>query len=302
MTNQHQAYLATSIQMLIIGLSFMFVKISLVDAPVPDVLAHRFSVAFVAANGLLWLQKKPLPLSWASLRSVGLLVLLNPVLFFGFQALGLSLLSSVQAGIVFATVPVFVLLLAALLLGERTTMAQRVCVLLAMSGVVWVSLWGGLASGFDLGGGGFILLSALSLALFTVLTRKVRHDHDVYQLTYLMTFAGCVGFNLVALGQHVYHGNVAAFWAPWTRPAFAWSMLYLGILSSLLTSLLSVFALSKIEASKIGVFNHLTVIITVAAGAIFLHEPIYGYHFVGMGMILIGVFGSQYFAPKTLAP
>ncbi len=300
MTDQQQAYLATSIQILIIGLSFMFVKISLTEAPPIDLLAHRFSVAFVAANGVLWALKKPLPFSWLLISRVLPLALLNPVLFFAFQVFGLAHLSSAEAGIVFATVPIFVLLLAALLLKERTTLAQRLCVLLAMFGVVLMSLWGGMSGGqsFSVQGGVFILLSALSLALFTVLARRARHEYDFYSLTYLMILAGFLVFNGMALGRHVLAHSVADFFAPWSSARFVWSMVYLGGLSSLVTSLLSVYALSKIEASKIGVFNNLTVVITIVAGAVFLNEPIHGYHLLGTVIILVGVLGGQCFAPK----
>ncbi|MBP6115195.1 MAG: DMT family transporter [Neisseriaceae bacterium] len=301
MTHHYKAYVATCVQILIIGLSFMFVKISLRDASPIDVLAHRFSIAFVAANGLMWLLKKPLPYAWPTLKSVLPLALLNPVLFFSFQVFGLAHVSSAEAGIIFATVPIFVVLLAALLLKEETTRLQRLSVLMAMLGVVGMSLWGGLnqAQDFSLLGGGLILMSATALALFTVLARKARHQHDFYSLTYLMIGAGFVVFNLMAIAEHLRHGQLADFWAPWRSPAFAWSMLYLGVLSSLLTSLLSVYALSKIEASKIGVFNNLTVVITLIAGAVFLNERIQGYHLVGMVIILVGVLGGQYFAPKS---
>ncbi|MNX07304.1 EamA-like transporter family protein [compost metagenome] len=63
------------------------------------------------------------------------------------------------------------------------------------------------------------------------------------------------------------------------------------MLSSLCTSLLSNYAISRIEASKMSVFNQLSTIVTIGAGAIILHETLAYYHFIGTVMILVGVIG-----------
>ncbi len=48
MTAQRKAYLAAIGYALIIGLSFMFVKVALTVASPIDTLAHRFSIAFIS--------------------------------------------------------------------------------------------------------------------------------------------------------------------------------------------------------------------------------------------------------------
>lgn len=76
---------------------------------------------------------------------------------------------------------------------------------------------------------------------------------------------------------------------------FIISILYLGILSSLGTSYLSNYALSKIEASKMSVFSNFSTLITILAGIIFLQEPFHFYYFIGSVIIIIGVIGTNYF-------
>ncbi len=74
---------------------------------------------------------------------------------------------------------------------------------------------------------------------------------------------------------------------------FVLAILYLGILSSLGTSYLSNFALSKIEAAQMSVFSNVATLITIIAGVLFLQEAFHLYHLIGGIMIIIGVVGTN---------
>lgn len=65
------------------------------------------------------------------------------------------------------------------------------------------------------------------------------------------------------------------------------SVLYLGILSSLVTSFMSNYALSVLEAAKMSVFSHVATLITIVAGVLFLHESLGYYHVIG-GIAILG--------------
>ncbi|HID0836330.1 TPA: EamA family transporter, partial [Clostridium botulinum] len=68
---------------------------------------------------------------------------------------------------------------------------------------------------------------------------------------------------------------------------------YLGILSSLVTSFLLNYSLSKIEASKMSVFNNLSTLITMMAGVVFLGEKLQYFHIIGSFMIILGIVGTN---------
>jgi drug/metabolite transporter (DMT)-like permease len=80
---------------------------------------------------------------------------------------------------------------------------------------------------------------------------------------------------------------------PLQNTDFIVSILYLGILSSLVTSLLNNYILSKIEASKVSVFGNLRTVVTIFAGVIILKEELYDYHIIGSLMIVLGVMGTN---------
>lgn len=132
------AYLAAIAYALIIGFSFMFVKLAIQVANPLDLLAHRFSLSFLVLTVPVIAGWLPFRVQRQDLLRLLPLGLFSPVLFFMFQTFGLVTTSSSEAGIIQATVPVFTLIMATIFLKERTTLLQKLSLLLSVGGVVFI--------------------------------------------------------------------------------------------------------------------------------------------------------------------
>ncbi|OMC85923.1 EamA family transporter [Viridibacillus sp. FSL H7-0596] len=296
MKEMRKAYIAAIIYALIIGLSFMFVKIALTVASPLETLAHRFTVAWIVATIFLLLSKNKLQIGWKDLQRILPLALLYPILFFAFQVFGLARTSSSEAGIIQATIPIFTLLLASIILKENTSFKQLICVSLSVLGVIFIFMMNGVGTAkASFIGSGFILLSAITSALYNVFARKLTQQYSLFTLTYIMTLFGFIGFNGIAISMNVVNGTTKQFFQPFMHLDFVLAIVYLGILSSLITSFLSNYALSKMAASKMSVFSNVATLITILAGVLFLQEEFHYYHLVGALVIIIGVIGTNYF-------
>jgi drug/metabolite transporter (DMT)-like permease len=299
---QQKAILAAVINAIIIGFSFIFVKHSLSFADPLDSLAHRFTFSFIAATLFAFPGWSRLKAMRKQAFAVIPLALLNPSLFFALQAFGLQHASSAIAGIVQATVPVFTMILAAVFLKERASTVQLLCTLLSVSGVILVFAVPGVgASSASFLGITLILLSALALAGYTTIARKLTQTLRPKDLTYMMILFGFIVFNLIALVKHGAAGTIGTYFMPLRKTGFIVDMAYLGVLSFLVTSFLSNFALSVLEASKVSVFAGLSTVVTIAGGVLLLHEQLGWYHWVGAIMIVSGVTGVN-LAKKKLPP
>lgn len=272
----------------------MFGKLALTVATPLDSLAHRFTVSFIAATspvlfGWVKLQIKP-----RDVLAILPLAVLYPTMFFAFQAFGLQFTTSAEAGIIHATVPIFTMIAAAYFLKERTTMLQKLSTLLSVAGVIFIFVMKGTTIDLtNMKGTLLILLSALALAGYSVLARKLTLKLKVFAMTYVMTTIGFLVFNLMAVGQHLAQGTLSRYFEPFASPVFLVSILYLGVLSSLISSLLSNYALSKLEASKVSVFNHLATLVSIVGGFVFLNEQLAYYHMIGAAVIIAGVLGTN---------
>ncbi|WP_219638372.1 DMT family transporter [Cohnella sp. CFH 77786] len=279
----------------IIGFSFLFTKQALEIADPVDMLAFRFSLSFLAIGIPVWAGWIRLGLRaghWRRLLPIGLTY---PAAFFGFQSFGLAHATSSEGGIFSAMTPVFTLILGSLVLKERTSWIQKLSVLCSVGGVVCiVSMGGASLNGTSAFGIAMLLASAITLALYGVFARSMRHEFNAFQLSFAMMLVGCVCFDAAAIAKHVWEGTFGGMLQPFSHPVFAVSILYIGLLSSLVSSLLSNFVLSKLEAFKMSVFVNLGNLIAVLAGILFLHDKLEIYHLYGGLLILVGVFGVQY--------
>ncbi|WP_107924041.1 DMT family transporter [Lysinibacillus parviboronicapiens] len=296
MAEKRKAYTAAIIYAFVIGLSFMFVKMTLAVASSMDSLAHRFTIAMIGVSILVVLKREKMKIDKYDLLKILPLALLYPIAFFTFQVFGLARISSSEAGVIHATVPIFTVVFASTLLKEKATRRQLIFISLSVIGVIYMLFMNGESTNTaNIIGSGFILLSALATSLYNVFARKLIQQYTLVTLTYVMTLCGFLVFNAIAVGNHVVNGTINQFFLPFMHIDFVLAILYLGILSSLGTSYLSNYALSKIEASKMSVFSNFATLITIVAGVIFLQETFHLYHLIGAIVIIIGVVGTNYF-------
>lgn len=293
------AYVCVILNAVIVGFSFLFTKMALTQASPIDTLALRFAISF----GVMSI---PVAAGWIKLNYRGkplhkalLLATMYPLGFFAFQAFGLQHATSAEGGILFAFTPVMTTILAFLFLKETTTALQKLSIFLSVFGVAFIFIMKG--NGIELSStlGIFLLMmSCLTSAGYSVLARSLMKAYTPAEISYFMLGVGFVSFLVISLADHAISGTFASLAAPLTSGSFLVSALYLGVLSSLVTALSSNYALSKIEASKMSVFNNLSTIVSIAAGALFLGEAVTLYHVVGSLMIIAGVIGTNLLARK----
>ncbi len=298
------AYAGMSLMTAIIGLSFIFMKVALRFTGPVDLLAHRFNAAFVAvlllqAAGVLKFPR----FNFKKSRSLLLLTLFYPVLFFLLQTFGVQFSTASEAGIVFAITPVLTMLSAAIFLKEKTGFLQKTGILLSVAGVLYIIFKTGNHAGTtDLKGILLLLLSVLAIVAYYTAGKKIGPTFSPTELTVLMTYLAFIVFNAWAITIHIQHNTLSHFFEPLKQAGFLIPVLYLGVLSSLLTSFLSNYALTAIPASKIAVFNNLSPVITIAGGILFLDERLYGYHLTGGVLVLAGIAATLFFKNRPGIP
>ena len=297
--SERLAYAAAIGHTFITGLSFMFSKIGLGYSTPWDLLAYRFTASFIAVM-------IPVALRWISfdftrerVKKILPLALFYPLSFFAFQTFGLQYLTSSEASILLASMPVFTLILASYFLREETSLLQKLSVMLSVAGVVYITANKGASLNFtNIKGVTMILLSALSFSVYSILVKKLARNFTILEMSYIMIVISFIFFNAMSLARHVIKGPAGSFFAPLSEPGFIVAFVYLGVLSSLVTSLLTNYARSKIDASKMCVFTNLSTVISIIAGVVFLKENIYFYHLIGSLMIISGVVGTNCFCKR----
>ena len=288
------AYLAALGYALVVGFSFLFTKVSLDQADPIYVLTYRFIASFITISILAMLGIVKVDLSKEKIKNILPLAILYPMLFFLFQTLGLQYASSSEGGIIMATAPVFTMILASYFLKEKYNLIQKVSMIISILGVVFIAYNKG--ENIDISnliGLILLLVSTLSFSGYSVLARKVTQDYDTLEISSVMIGLSTIVFTIASIYKMLTSTGISGFIAPLTDKLFILSILYLGVLATLGTSILSSFALSRLKASQMTVFSNLATVISIVAGAVLLGEPVYYYHIVGSVLIIIGVLGTN---------
>lgn len=286
----HLAGIAFSI---IFGFSFMFSKIALDYTTPVGVIAYRFLVAFLFFELLRRLKIIRIRLDHLDLRKLILVALLQPVLYFMLETYGLNLVSSGEAGMMIALIPIFVTILSALLLKEKARLIQVFFIILSVSGVLYIQISkAGDGLTFELAGFFLLLGAVISAALFNIASRDASKTLKPQQLTYFMMLAGAVSFNAIYLVQLVYEQRMSDYVTNLLHIELIGPILYLGIIASIGGFFLVNVSLRHLPAHVSSIYANLATIVAIVAGVTFLKETLETYHYIGSVMILIGVYGT----------
>jgi len=278
----------------IFGFSFMFTKEALELLEPFHLLAFRFSVAAISLSFLVVLNIIKINFKGKKMGLLILLAVVQPGLYFIFETLGIAMTTSSEAGMMIALIPVFVTILAAIFLKEKPALIQIPFIILSVAGVLFIVLMrDNSGQSGKLIGIIYLLGAVLMAGIYNILSRKLSLSFKPVEITYLMMWSGAVFFNILAIVKH--RGGLYSYFTPLFNTQILISILYLGILSSVVAFLMMNYTLSQIEAAQAAVFANLTTIVSILAGVFIRGENFYWFQIVGGILIVAGVWGTNYY-------
>lgn len=265
--------------------NYIIAKVALREFPPVLLTCLRTSIAgacmlpiyFSRASG------KRETLSWpefVSLLLLGIFGVIGNQLFF---TVGLAFTSVAHASIVVTLMPVLVLFFAAFLGQERITLGKVAGLFIAAAGVAIVQFAKDTGSHATLLGDGFIFLSGISLAMFTVRSKQLMKRYGSLTINGIAyTGGGLVIAPLTAwLSWRYGLGRVSA--AAW------WSLAYMAVFSSVGAYLIYNYALAHIPASRVAAFSYLQPVVATLLALVFLGEGVTTLLAIGGILVLTGV-------------
>jgi drug/metabolite transporter (DMT)-like permease len=294
------SYFLAIINAVIIGFSFLFVKIAVSEVSPIDTLSFRFIVALIFCIVYMKVMRIPFRIEVRRLFPLLLLTLFYPLGFFTFQAYGLLCTASAEAGILTATAPIITAVCAAFFIGEKTNPLQLLSILISITGVMLISIMKGInfeTSGIV--GIVLILLSCFMSAGYTITNRVLIRSFTAMEITFVIMIVGSLFFTIFSAVTHIADGTLVTIFKPFGNRNFTIAILYLGIFSSMLTTIFSSLILKHLRAAELVVFLNFSTIVAIIAGYVFMREAIYFYHLISAGLIIIGVIGTNIFAKRN---
>jgi drug/metabolite transporter (DMT)-like permease len=269
------------------GVSFVATKAVVREIPPVTLVFTRAGLGTLLLVAILALRRRPaLPprnalLPLAAMGFVG--VAFHQLL----QAHALTLTSAVNTGWLIGLIPIWSAILSGLLLRERFGGAKIAGLLLGFAGAVLVVTRGELRAGLlalpATRGDLLVLASTVNWALYTVLGHgTIRRLGPARATAGAMLLGWLMLLPLFAAG---------AGWNDYARlsPAGWLAVLFLGVACSGLGYLFWYGALERVEASRVAALLYLEPLVTLAAAAVLLGEPVRATTVAGGLMVVGGV-------------
>jgi drug/metabolite transporter (DMT)-like permease len=247
----------------------------------------RWSLAFLIILPLAW---KHLIRDWGAIRArLGVMIVLSITGIGAFNTLQYWALEHTQALntlLLQSAGPLFVAVWSLVLLGVRLTLAQACGIVLSLTGVMVILLRGDVTTlaGIEFNKGDLIFTVALVIfGLYSVLSLK---RPDIHGLSFVAFTFGCgaatlIPFLIVELMSRPLMQLDAANLL---------SLFYVAVFPSTLAYLCFNRGVQLIGANRAAPFFHVVPVFGSVMAMVFLGERPQLFHFIGFGLVLVGVF------------
>ena len=219
-------------------------------------------------------------------KLLALLALPSITIFNTFIYTALQSTTAINTALVNAMIPIFIALTAWVIFNERLSVRQSVGVGVSLAGLLFIVTRGHLV---DLGmltfssGDLWTLGASLSWAIYSVMLRKRPASMDPLAFLTVIIIFGLI-YALPFYGWEVWHTGGFDI----TLVSLA-SMFYVALFPSVLSYIFWNSSVDKVGANRAGIFIHLMPVFSVILAVLFLDERLHLFHFIGIGLIFIGI-------------
>ena len=297
MSNKVKAHVALLLANVIYGLNFFVVK-EVVPAnmnPYALTVLRAVGALFLFWLSGFWIKIQKIDKSDKSKLFIG--GILGVTISQTLLIVGLSHTSSINASIIMTTSPLFVLLVAAIYLKMKLTIAKLFGILIGALGAILVITSNGSFSitNKTLIGDLVILMNAISYAVYLVWTKPLMEKYDSFTVMRWMFFYGAIVMGLC--------GGYFMFDVPYSaiKPMIWIAIFFIVFGATFLTYLFNVYGLQFVNPTTVSVYIYLQPIIASMLAVFIKNDSITWIKIFSMLMVFVGVyFVSIFNRPKSI--
>ncbi|SCL85468.1 DMT family transporter [Bacillus cytotoxicus] len=270
---------------------------SLVDYASPMTLTSlRWIIAIVCLLPIVWLKEKKLLPPRAALLPLVLMGITGVALFNIFQFLALENTSATNVGLISTLNVISIALFSALFLKEKINMLQILSMILSFFGVLLVLSKGDFSILFSLrfNSGDVWMIAAVCIwGIYSVCSKWATKTISPMLATF---YSGIFGVILL-LPFHIRTFTVTKIDA-----SFVTSLLYTGLISTVVCMVLWNIGVQKLGATTSGIFLNFNPIFTAILAFLFLGEALTWVQVLGTAIVVTGCYLFSHFKTATLQP
>ena len=282
-------HLLMTLAIVFLAISVIFGRVYHAEVPPAGMAFWRAVAAFILLLPFVYrdfMVHLPLALRhWKLMLLIGVSQsVLGQIPFF----LGLHSTTAINGGLITATQPALIFLLAWIFLRDPTRMTQIVGLAVALCGALVVIVRNDLAALLRLDfvtGDLLVQLGVLSWAGFFILIKRAPHELRPMVLFETTTLAAIVVLAPCYAAEILFWNSYTAFNVP-----TVFTVLYLAIFGSILALIFFNIGIRRLGPGRSGAYNYLIPIFTALLAVVVLDETLEVYHLIGLVLVCAGVF------------
>ena len=289
-------YITGVLYSFVFGTTFAFTREALTVLKPLDLPGVRFLFAALFMTILYFLKVFKLDYKGKNIKHLIPLCICQPLMYFICETYGVSLTNSALSGTMIATIPVVMCVLAIFILKEKPTIKQWAFVVLSVLGAIAV-VFGSYVSdvGFNFAGFLFLFGAVFASSMYGILARKLSKEFSVMEITFFMMWFACISFGIISLiTNQGFSGYILAF----SNTKVLLCMMYLGCIASVIGFFGNTYTVSHLDIASASAFSNLTTVVSVLIGIFVMAEPFSLMQIIGAIVIIIGVFGVNYYGNR----
>lgn len=282
------AYIAVVFSMTFWAFSFIWSKGALEFYHPFTILSGRLIIASIVLMSFSKIIGKLNKIAPSDYKYLLVLSFFEPFLYFIGETFGLQRVSPTIAAVMIATIPVFLPYAARIFFKEKITTFKVVGTLLSFVGVILVIVNNQMELSADFWGVILLLLAVFSAVGYSSLVKNLSEKYNAFTIVSWQSVFGLIGFLPLFF---IFEFNETS------AIGFVWEGLYpiilLAIFGSILAFVLFTFSIKILGLTKSGVFSNGIPVLTSLFSFFLLGEKLLTINYVGILIVVIGLFISQ---------
>lgn len=285
-----QFLLMMSVGIVVWALAFPFIKIGLRELSFINLTILRFFVVCVSFLIILTINSKKFSkLQKKDIFPIFLLGFIGVIAYHLGLNYGENYISAGVASLIIATIPIFIVIFAAIILKEKIGLIKSSGVILALSGVIIISIWGrkgATIEGHHMLGLLTILMAAIFGALYTIAGKKILERYNALSLTVYAMILGSLG--LIPFLHPIINNTFIQEIANLSNTGW-FVVIFLGVFSTVVGYTIWYIGLSMRNASELGVFLYAIPVLSTVFSYILFGDQITIMYILGGSLVIIGL-------------
>jgi len=283
-----QFILMMSVAIVVWAFAFPFIKIGLSELSFVNLTIMRFFIVCIVLLTIILLQPKRF--SKLQKKDIIPIFLLG---FFGVMVYHLGLNYSEQfispgaASLIVATSPIQIVILATIFLKEKLTLKKNLGIILALSGVIIISLWGEKDVSLELkyvSAALAVFIAAVMTALYTVAGKRLLERYSGLSLTTYAMLLGSIGLIPFLLPDFSIFGQALKM------SLTAWfAVIFLGVFSTVIGYVIWYVVLKAKTASEVSVYLYVVPVLSTIISYVLFKDEITLFFILGGLLVIIGL-------------